>query len=286
MFARAFVLSVFLCGAAVAQQNDQWRQPFPSFKLIGNVYWVGTYDLSTYLITTDAGHILINTGFADTVPLIAEGVEQLGFDLDDVEILLATHAHGDHVAGLAELKRLTGAQMWMSEQDAVLLENGGISDFRFGDGRTPSFEAVQVDRRLKDQDTIELGGVTLTAHHHPGHTKGATSFTLTVREAGRDYRVGIINMGGINAGVTVSGMPNYPTIAEDYARTFAAQKALSVDVFLASHAAQFGMHEKYKPGDAYEPNRFVDPQGYRAAVERLERRYLDQLAQEGAAVPR
>jgi len=279
----ALILSLYLCAAAGAQQNAEWRQPFPAFKLIGNVYWVGTYDLSTYLITTDAGHILINTGFEDTVPLIVQGVEQLGFKMADVEILLATHAHGDHVAGLAELKRLTGARMMMSEADSVLLEDGGISDFRFGDGRTPSFEPVQVDRRLKDEDTIELGGVTLTAHHHPGHTKGATSFTLTVREAGRDYRVGIVNMAGINAGVTVSGMPKYATIADDYARTFAAQKALPVDVFLASHAAQFRMHEKYKPGDAYDPNRFVDPAGYLAAVERLEKLYLDQLARERAA---
>jgi metallo-beta-lactamase class B len=282
MLARALLLSLVLCMPATGQQNAAWRQPFPAFKLIGNVYWVGTYDLSTYLITTDAGHILVNTGFEDTVPLIVEGVEQLGFDFDDVEILLATHAHGDHVAGLAEVKRLTGARMEMSEADAVLLEDGGISDFRFGDGRTPSFEAVQVDRRLKDQDTIALGGVTLTAHHHPGHTKGATSFTLTVRENGRDYRVVIANMGSINPGVTVSGMPSYPTIGEDYARTFAAQKALPVDVFLASHAAQFGMHEKYKPGDAYDPSRFVDPQGYLAAVERLEGIFREQLARERA----
>jgi metallo-beta-lactamase class B len=283
MLARALILSLLLCSAASAQQNDQWRQPFPPFKLIGNVYWVGTYDLSTYLVTTDAGHVLINTGFADTVPLIVAGIQELGFELDDVEILLATHAHGDHVAGLAELKRLTGAKVWMSEQDAVLLEDGGITDFRFGDGRTPSFEAVQVDRRLKDQDTIELGGVVLTAHHHPGHTKGATSFTFTVRENGRDYRVVIANMGSINPGVTVSGMPKYPTIGDDYARTFAAQKALPIDVFLASHAAQFAMHDKYQPGASYDPSRFVDPQGYRAAVERLEKLYLDQLARERSA---
>jgi metallo-beta-lactamase class B len=283
MLVRALILTLCFCASAGAQQNAAWRQPFPAFKLIGNVYWVGTYDLSTYLITTDAGHILINTGFEDTVPLIVEGIEKLGFKMSDVKVLLATHAHGDHVAGLAELKRLTGAQMMMSEADSVLLEDGGISDFRFGDGRTPSFKPVKVDRRLKDKDTVTLGGVTLTAHHHPGHTKGATSFTLTVREAGRDYRVGIMNMPGINAGVTVSGMPKYPSIADDYARTFAAQKALQLDVFLASHAAQFGMHEKYKPGDAYEANRFVDPQGYRAAVERLEKLYLDQLAEERAA---
>jgi metallo-beta-lactamase class B len=282
MLARALVLSLFLCASATAQQNTEWRQPFPAFKLVGNVYWVGTYDLSTYLITTDAGHILVNTGFEDTVPQIVEGVEKLGFKMSDVKILLATHAHGDHVAGLAELKRLTGAQMMMSEADAVLLEDGGISDFRFGDGRTPSFKPVKVDRRLKDRDTISLGAMTVTAHHHPGHTKGATSFTMTVRDAGRDYRVVIANMGSINPGVTVSGMPKYPTIADDYARTFAAQKSLDIDVFLASHAAQFGMHAKYKPGDAYDPNRFVDLQGYLAAVERLEKIYRDQLAQERA----
>jgi metallo-beta-lactamase class B len=143
MSARALiVLLSFVAFGATAQQNAEWRQPFPAFKLIGNVYWVGTYDLSTYLITTDAGHILINTGFVETVPEIKKGVEQLGFDFDDVEILTATHAHGDHVAGLAELKRLTGAQMLMSEADAVLLEDAGVSDFRFGDPRNPSFEPV------------------------------------------------------------------------------------------------------------------------------------------------
>jgi len=282
MLVRAFVLSLFLCASATAQQNADWRRPFPAFQLIGNVYWVGTYDLSTYLITTDSGHILINTGFPETVPLIAAGVEQLGFKMTDVKILLATHAHGDHVAGLAELKRLTGAEMWMSEADAVLLEDGGKSDFRFGDSPETYFDPVQVDRGLKDQDRIALGGVTLTAHHHPGHTKGATSFTLTVRDNGRDYRVVIANLGSINPGVTVSGMPKYPTIGDDYARTFAAQKALPVDVFLASHASQFGMHAKYKPGDAYDANRFVDAQGYLAAVERLEKVYLEQLARERA----
>jgi metallo-beta-lactamase class B len=277
------LFSLLVSAPLGAQPNPDWSRPFPPFKLIGNVHWVGTYDLSTYLITTDAGHILVNTGFADTVPLITAGIEQLGFKTRDVKILLATHAHGDHVAGLAELKRLTGAQIWMSEADAVLLEDGGKSDFRFGDEVTMNFEPVRVDRRLEDQDTIALGGVTLTAHHHPGHTKGATSYTFTVREAGRDYRVVIANLGSINPGVTVDGMPKYPTIGDDYARTFAAQKALPVDVFLASHASQFGMHAKYQPGAPYDPNRFVDPAGYLAAVERLERIFREQLARERAA---
>ncbi len=283
MLARALILLLCLSASAAAQDRSQWTRPFLPFKLIGNVYWVGTYDLSTYLITSDAGHILVNTGFVETVPEIQKGVEQLGFDFDDVEILTATHAHFDHVAGLAELKRRTSARVMMMEADAALLEDGGKSDFRFGADPATNFEPVRVDRRLKDKDTLELGGVTLTAHHHPGHTKGATSFTLTVREAGRDYRVVIANMGSINPGVTVNGMPSYPGIGDDYARTFAKQKALPVDVFLASHAAQFGLHGKYRPGDPYDANRFVDPAGYRAAVERLEQTYLDQLARERAA---
>ena len=236
-FALAAALTAALAAPAPAQQNADWTRPFPAFKLIGNVYWVGTYDLSTYLITSGDGHILLNTGFAETVPQIRQGVEKLGFKFGDVKVLLATHAHGDHVAGLAELKRLTGARLMMMEPDAALLEDGGRSDFRFGDEPGTRFPPVAVDRRLRDHDTVVLGGVTLTAHHHPGHTKGATSFALTVRENGRDYRVVIANMGGINAGVKVSGMTKYPTIGDDYARTFAAQKALPVDVFLAACGA-------------------------------------------------
>src|SRR5262249_53300825 len=157
-------------------------------------------------------------------------------------------------AGMAELKRLTGAKLVISAPDAELLETGGKADFRFGGTPSANFEPVKVDQTFKDGDTISLGGVVLTAHHHPGHTKGATSFTLDVTENGRTYKVGIMNLGSINPGVNVAGMPKYPGIAADYAKTFAAQKAMNIDVFLASHASQFRMHEKYKPGDAYDPN--------------------------------
>ena len=272
-----------LAAAAFGQQNPEWTKPFPPFKILGNIYWVGTYDLSTYLITTPEGNILINTGLAETVPLIKAGVEQLGFKMSDTKILLATHGHFDHVAGMAALKKMTGAKMVMSEQDAELLESGGKADFRFGDSPEARFTPVMVDRKLKDGDTISLGGTVITAHHHPGHTKGATSFTLEVREGAKEYRVGIINMGSINPGVTVTGMPKYPGILQDYARTFHDQKEMKIDVWLASHAAQFKLHEKYKPGDAYNPDRFVDSKGFREAVEKLEKTYQDQLASERAA---
>jgi len=269
-----------LASPGLAQTDPDWTRRFPPFRIIGNIYWVGSYDLSTYLITTPQGHILINTGVGDTAKQIKANVEQLGFNLANTKILTATHGHFDHVAGLAELKRMTGARLIVSELEKELLESGGKLDFRFGDTPDARFEPVRVDGTFKDGDTIALGGTILTAHHHPGHTKGATSFTLNVQESGKTYRVLIANMPSINPGVTVSGMPKYPGIAEDYARTFKAQKEMQIDVWLASHASQFNMHEKYKPGDPFDPDRFVDPQGFKASVAQLEKTYQEQLARE------
>lgn len=268
--------------AASSSRNADWTRPYPPFRMIGNVYWVGSYDLSTYLITTSAGHILVNTGVGDTAQQIKASVEKLGFKLSDVKILTSTHGHFDHVAGIAELKKMTGAQVVVSDRDRPLLETGGKADFRFGSTPSAMFPPVTVDRTFKDNEMIELGGLTLTAHLHAGHTKGATSFTFDVRENGKTYRVIIANMGSINPGVTVTGMPGYPDIGKDYANTFMRQKELKIDVWLASHASQFRMHEKYKPGDQYNPDRFVDPTGYLNAVRRLENSFLDQLAKEKA----
>lgn len=265
-----------------AQDNPEWTRPFPPFRIIGNLYWVGSYDLSTYLFTTPQGHILINTGVGDTAQKIKASVEQLGFAMRDVRILTATHGHWDHVAGIAELKRTTGAAVVTSELDKALLESGGKADFRWGDTPGARFDPISVDRTFKDGETISLGGTILTTHLHPGHTKGATSFTTDVRENGKTYRVAIANLGSINPGVRVTGMPGYPGIEQDYARTFRAQKAMAIDVFLASHASQFGLHDKYQPGDAYDPERFVDPAGFLKAVTELERTYLAQVAKERA----
>ncbi len=277
MFSR-LILSIALSFPALAQQNPDWVKPFPPFKILGNIHWVGTWDLSTYLITTPQGHILINTGLAETVPQIKANVELLGFKLSDVKILTATHAHSDHVAGMAELKKMTGAKMIMSEQDSELLEKGGKTDFRWGDMVHTLFPPVKVDQKLKESQKISLGGTELTIHIHPGHTKGATSFTLDVREGGKTYRVVIANMASVNPGVNLKGMARYPGIAQEYARTFQDQKQMKIDVWLASHAAQFKLHEKYQPGATYNPERFVDPVGFHSAVERLEKIYVDQLA--------
>jgi metallo-beta-lactamase class B len=276
----AVILVVAVQCTSWAQENAEWTRPFPPFRIIGNIYWVGSYDLSTYLITTPQGNILINTGVGDTAEQIRKSVEQLGFKLSDTKILTATHGHYDHVAGMAALKRMTGARLVVSEPDRPLLETGGKADFRFGSTPGAQFEPVKVDSTFKDGDSITLGETRLVAHLHAGHTKGATSFTTDVQEGGKTYRVIIANMGSINPGVKMSGMPGYPNIAQDYANTFLAQKDMKIDIWLASHASQFRLHDKYKPGDQYDPQRFVDPQGYLEAVQKLEKAYLDQVEKE------
>lgn len=274
--------ALFVTWFSVRAQQDIYRTPFPGHRVIGNLYAVGTAGLSVYLITSDAGHILINTGMEDSIPLIRENVESLGFSLDDVEILLTQQSHFDHTAALAELKERTGAQMWATVKDAKVLEDGGVSDPHFG-GRE-SFRPVQVDRIIRDGEVIELGDTRLTVHEHPGHTEGSTSYSMRVRESGRDYDVVIANMGTINDGKRLVVNPTYPGVADDFARTFREQKAMDVDVWVAAHGSQYGLEDKYRPGQEYSPDAFVDPQGFYAEVGRLEQIYLDQVAAERAAL--
>jgi metallo-beta-lactamase class B len=247
--------------------------------VIGNVYYVGTYDLACYLIATPKGNILINTGMPGSAPLIQASIESLGFKLKDVKILLATHAHVDHVGAMAEMKRLTHAKLLSTDGDAPVLEDGGKSDPLF---TTPEFRfpPVKVDGRIKDGEKISLGGTELTAYSHPGHTRGSASYGLTIAENGRSYRVLIANMGSINPGTVLIGNKKYPQISDDYARTFREQKKLECDIFLSSHASQYQLHDKWKPGQAYSPDTFLDPEGYKAAVGRAETAYLEWLAKE------
>ena len=268
--------AMFAQGAV--QSPEEWRRPFAAHRVIGNVYYVGTYDLACFLIVTPQGNILINTGLEDSVPLIRKSIVDLGFKLEDVRWLLTTQAHYDHVAAMAEMKRLTGARMLASRADAVLLEDGGKSDFHFGPEY--GYAPVKVDERIADGQKLRLGGVELTAYVHGGHTRGSLSYGLTVHEGGKDYRVLIANMGSINPGVKLLHNARYPEIADDYARTFERQKALACDVFLSSHASQYELHRKYTPGAAYDPERFVDPAGYRSAVEKAENSYRRQLSEE------
>jgi metallo-beta-lactamase class B len=267
---------------AMAEPNPDWTRPFPAHRIVGNLNYVGTYDLACFLIATPQGNILINTGVDGSVPLIRSSVESLGFKFTDTRILLTTQAHYDHVAGMAEMKRLTGAKFLATDGDAPVLEDGGKSDPLF---TAPEyrFAPVKVDGRIKDGQTISLGGTELTAYSHPGHTRGSVSYGLTITENGRVYRVLIANIGSINPGTVLIGNRNYPRISDDYARTFREQKKLQCDIFLASHASQYKLHDKWKPGQAYSPETFVDPMGYKAAVDAAEAAYMAWLAKEQSA---
>ncbi|HUB77181.1 MAG TPA: subclass B3 metallo-beta-lactamase [Bryobacteraceae bacterium] len=281
---RIWVL-LFAAFAAAGQSakeiaSNEMIRPFPPFRIVGNLYYVGTYDLACYLIVTPAGDILVNTGLAGSAAQIRGNVEKLGFRFGDIKLLLATHAHFDHVAAMAEVKRLTGARLAATGPEVSLFESGGKTDFRFGEDRTAWFEPVHVDQTLRDREKVGLGGTELTVLLSPGHTKGAASYQFTERDGGHDYAVLIANMGSINPGVRLLDNQKYPNIAADYAHTFAVQKDLHPDIFLASHAGQFGLHRKYQPGDPYDPKRFVDPAGYRAAVDALEAAFQAQLAKE------
>ena len=256
--------------------NEEWTRDYNPFRIAGNLYYVGTYDLACYLISTPKGHILINTGVDGSAPMIRAHVEKLGFKFYDIRILLATHAHFDHVGGMAEVKRLTGAKMMISERDAPVLADGGNSDYVLG-GRGSMFEPVKADRLLHDQDTVSLGGMRITVLLHPGHTKGACSFLFDVQDERRSYRVLIANMPSILSETKLSGMPGYPNVAKDYAYTLKALKSLKFDIWLSSHASQFGLHTKHKPGDGYNPEAFFDRKGYDEMVGDLEKAYLKKL---------
>jgi metallo-beta-lactamase class B len=262
-----------------AQPNPEWTRAFPAHRIVGNLYYVGTYDLACYLITTPAGNIIINTGVDGSAPMIQQSVESLGFKIKDTKILLTTQAHYDHVAGMADLKSLTGARMLASDGDAQELEDGGKSDYLLNAPKY-QYKPIKVDGRLKDRQRISLGGTDLIVYSHPGHTRGSVSYGLTIQENGKTYRVLIANMGSINPGTKLIGNKDYPKIADDYAFTFREQKKLSCDIFLSSHAGQYRLHDKWKPGQAYSPDMFVDPEGYKKGVAQMEAAYVEWLAKE------
>lgn len=250
----------------------EWSKPYQPFRISGNLYYVGTYDLASYLITTPKGNILINTGLASSLSQIKANIQALGFSLADVKILLTTQAHYDHAGAMAAIKKLTGAKMLVDEKDAGVLADGGSSDYALG-GNGSTYEPVKADRLLRDGDSIKLGDMQLVLLHHPGHTKGSCSFLFDVKDENRSYRVLIANMPTIVTEKKFSQISSYPGIATDYAYTLDAMKKLSFDIWLSSHAGQFGLHTKHKPGDGYNPAAFIDRQGYEAALNDLQKQY-------------
>ena len=278
-----FISCSLLCPIATNAQADaesrSWNQPVKPFRIIGNIYYVGASDVTSYLIVTPKGHILLDSGFVETVPQIQQNIAQLGFKLADVKILINSHAHYDHAGGLAKLKQLTGARLIASAADARLLAAGGKGDFAFGDKFT--YPPVKADRLVGDWDEITLGGVKLVAHLTPGHTKGSTTWTTKVQDGGKEYNV--VFAGSTSApGYKLVDNEKYPTIAEEYLLTFWHLRALPCDVFLAPHGMFFSLKEKSKLlAEGKQPNPFIDPEGYKNYLEESEaefRKKLDEQA--------
>jgi metallo-beta-lactamase class B len=253
-------------------------EPFPAHRVIANVYYVGSKDLASYLITTPEGHILINSGFEETVPLIRAGVESLGFKMRDIKVLLASHAHSDHVAGHALARELTGAKVYVMRGDDAVIASGGEGQYLYTKAR---WKPCAVDRVLEDGEEVKLGGVTLVARRTPGHTRGCTTWTWRVADGGKSYDVVVIGSPNVNPGYRIVDNKDYPEVADDFAKTFQILKSLPCDIFLGAHGGYYGMIDKYERAKkSADKNPFVDPEGYRAYVDSKEKAFRDTLEQQ------
>lgn len=270
-----YLTPVLLAHALFAQSN--WTEPFPPHKVVGNVYYVGSAGLASYLITSPDGHILINSSLESSVPQIQASIEKLGFRFQDVKILLISHAHWDHCAGSRLIKEKTGAQYMVMDADVAEIEDGGKSNFHYGADAQAHYSPLKVDRVLHNGDQVKLGGNVLTAHLTPGHTKGCTTWTWKVRENGKSWNVVVIGSPNVNAGYQLLKNPNYPQMAADFETTFRKLKSLPCDIFLGAHGDYYGMAAKVKKGG---PNQFFDPDGYRAYVANREQAYRAELAKQ------
>lgn len=269
--------------AAASRMFDGWKGVMPPRHIIGNIYYVGMSGVCCWLITTPDGNIMIDSTFEECVPQICKNIEQLGFRVGDTKWLLSSHAHVDHTGGHALMKKLTGARIVASAADAHVMETGGADDFSPFPKELLAYTPVKADRIVKDGDEVSLGGVTLTAHLTPGHTKGATSWAMQVKDGDKTYNVVFFSSVSIVAPTRLVNNPDYPSIAEDYAATFKTLKALPCDVFFAPHGDQFGFDDKLQRLAVGEtPNPFIDPNGWRRLVTNNENNYLRQLANEKA----
>jgi metallo-beta-lactamase class B len=238
---------------------EQQRKAFPPYKIIGNIYYVGTEIQAAFLITTSAGHILINTNFAETVPILREAVEKLGFRFGDIRIVLGSHAHADHMEGDALVKELTGARVMAMEEDLPALER-----------MRPGGKAHPIDRVLHDGEEVSLGGTTLVAHLTAGHTAGDTTWTMRAEEGGQSYSVVILGGMGVTAGQMLVNAAGLTPLAQAYMRSFKLLRSIPCDVPLGSHASMFNMAEKYaRLGKG--PNPFIDREGYLEELDARER---------------
>lgn len=274
------VAALMMTSAVLRAQNPEWTAPFPPHRIAGNLYYVGSKDLASYLIVTPQGNILINSSLQSSPPLIKKSVEKLGFKFSDTKILLISHAHWDHDAGSAEILKQTGAKYMVMAEDVPVVESGGRKDFHYGNSPEDLYPPAKVDRVLHDGDEVRLGGAVLTAHLTPGHTKGCTTWTMKVVDGGKSYNVVIIGSPNVNPGYKLVDNKAYPQMAQDYEKTFRVLRSLPCDIFLGAHGGYYGMVAKYARLKQEGMKVFVDPQGYKEYVADRERAFKTELAKQ------
>jgi len=275
-----FLLMILLFSQMVFAYPKQ--KPFPPFRIIGNLYYVGTDDLASYLIVTPKGNILINSNLETDVPMLKSNIEKLGFRFTDTKILLVSHAHQDHVEGSQKIKKLTHAKYMVMAPDVLNIESGGRDDFQYGDDKKLRYPKSTVDKVLHDGDEIELGGMSLKAHLTPGHTKGNTTWSMIVTHNNEPFYVVIVGSVNVNPGYQLVNNKKYPNIANDFKKSFAKLKSLTCDIFLGSHASQFDLQKKYQLMQQGNEYSFVDLKGYQDHIALKEREFYSILKQQGS----
>jgi metallo-beta-lactamase class B len=265
----------------LAQTMAKWTAPFPPFRLIDNIYYVGTDGIAVYVIQTSGGLILMDTAVPQSTAMLKDNIAKLGFKESDIKIILNTHAHFDHTGGFAEIKKDTGAQLVAGARDKPLLEGG----YYPGDEQNADigFAPVKVDRTVGEGDKVTLGDTTLTAHATPGHSPGCTSWEMTVKDGGQDRQVLFFCSGTVALNRLV-GNPTHPGIVGDYKSTYAKIKAMKIDVLLGPHPEVYGMQAKRAAMKDGAPNPFVQPGELAAYAATLETDFDKALARQTAAL--
>ena len=258
---RSLALIAFgmLATYAVAQTPPSWTRAVKPVRVVGNIYYVGTEELGSYLLTGKEGFILLDVPLEANAKLVLRNVEDLGFDPKKIRVLLNSHAHADHAGGFAAVKKKTGAKLYLSARDGELAARGGRNDFAFGD-RFP-YPPVAADRTVKDGDTVRLGEISMTAVSTPGHTQGCTTWRSTVVHHGKPLDV--LFLCSLTApGYKLVGNEKYPQIAGDFRRSFERLRQLQPDVFLSNHASFFGLTRKLAQVRMGDADAFVDRQEF------------------------
>jgi metallo-beta-lactamase class B len=251
--------------------------PFPPFRIAGNLYYVGTDDLASYLVVTPQGNILINSDLEANVPMLKTSIEKLGFKYSDTKILLISHAHFDHAGGSFLIKQQTKANYRVMDADVAEVQSGGRSDFNYGNDASTYFKPTSVDQVLHDGEQVRLGGTVLTAHLTPGHTKGCTTWSMQVIDHGKPYQVVILGGLGVNPGYKLIDNKTYPAIANDFAHAIKVAKSLHCDIFLGAHAGYFDLKKKYSLLNSSATNPFIDPAGYKKHISQKEQEFYKEL---------